>query len=445
MEYVLMNSKKSVLIVIVSGLLFAFHGDIGTQQLSPNELKEDASVLRKALEKYHPGLYWYTSEDQFNLAWDSLNSHLDKPMSDIQFFGQLLPVVAKVKCAHTFFFPSEDIFIRGTRFPLNLKFIDGKGYIMPDSLNRYKIPKGSELLTINGQSLNEIIDLLLPNLEAQGGNLGWKYVILENDFQNYYYYKIDQSNSFEIEYIDRATKQRMHVNVVGSAEEALRRHWKNWYPKETGAPLKLKYFTDPDVVLITIKSFWKGRYKQYHQDLDKLIAQYFEEIHRRRIQNLIIDLRGNEGGNNPERVYSYIARQNDKNTDGSNKIITHNKNLFHGQVVVLTNERSISAQETFVTIFKNNKRGLTIGQPTPGSYDGLCGGNKRRVLLPNSHFEIHIPLHASIRTYISTNNYHKGEGIPPDIKVDKRIDDLLSGKDLALELALNKIKNGQTK
>ena len=435
---------KSI-IFILCGLLFSFSSDnTETRQLSPSELKEDVSVLRKALEKYHPGLYWYTSEDQFNLAWDSLNSHLDKPMSDIQFFGRLLPIVAKVKCAHTFFFPSEDIFTRGTRFPIDLKFINGKGYIMPDSLNQYKIPKGSELLTVNGQSLNEVIDLLLPGLEAQGGNLGWKYAILENDFQNYYYYMIDQSNSFEIEYIDRVTKQSMHAKVAGIADDALRRHWKNWYPEETGAPLELKYFTNPDVALITIKSFWKGRYKQYQQDLDKLIAQYFEEIHTRRIQNLIIDLRGNEGGNNSERVYSYIAKENDKDTNGSNKIIGQAKKPFQGQVVVLTNERSISAQETFVSVFKNNNRGLTIGQPTPGSYDGLCGGNKRKVLLPNSYFEIRIPLHASPRTYIGTNNYRKGEGLPPDIKVDENIESILSDKDSVLELALEKIKDGLT-
>src|SRR5687768_5751892 len=100
-------------------------------------------------------------------------------MSEDQFFKLLLPVVAKVKCAHTLFYPSDKILSRGTRFPLDLKFINGKGYIMPDSINQYHIPKGSELLAINGKSLKELVDLLLPSLEAQGGNLGWKYVILE--------------------------------------------------------------------------------------------------------------------------------------------------------------------------------------------------------------------------------------------------------------------------
>jgi hypothetical protein len=427
--------------IILCALLLSFNSENpDTRQLTPSELKEDVSVLRKALEKYHPGLYWYTSQHQFNLAWNDLDNHLQKPMSDLEFFAQLLPVVANVKCAHTFFLPSEEIFTRGTRFPLDLRFVNGKAYIMSDSLNQYQIPNGSELLAVNGKSLQQIVNLLLPELMAQGGNLGWKYVLLENDFQNYYYYSIDQSKSFEIEYTDYGTKEKVLRIVAGSREEARRRHWKNWYPKETGLPLTLKYFTNPDVALITVKSFSKGRHKQYHQDFDKLIAQYFAELETRHIQHLIIDVRGNEGGNNPEKLYSYIARINDKGTDG--KAIKPADHRFEGDVIVLANERSISAQESFVAIFKNNNRGLTMGQPTPGSYEGLCGGNKRRIALPNSHFEIRIPLHASLRTYIVAMKDQKGEGLSPDIKVDVNINDVLSGKDSTLLLALDRIRNG---
>jgi C-terminal processing protease CtpA/Prc len=105
------------------------------------------------------------------------------------------------------------------------------------------------------------------------------------------------------------------------------------------------------------------------------------------------------------------------------------------------NERSISAQESFVAIFKNNNRGLTIGRPTPGSYDGLCSGNKRKIILKNSNFEIRIPLHASYRSYLTPTNYKQGVGIPPDIEVDETIADILAGIDLPMEVALDRIKD----
>jgi hypothetical protein len=365
-------------------------------------------------------------------------------MSEDQFLKLLLPVIAKVKCAHTLFYPSDKILTSGTRFPLDLTFIDRKGYIMSDSINQYRIPKGSELLAINGKSLNEIVDLLLPGLEAQGGNLGWKYVILENDFHNYYYYSIDHAVSFEIEYTDHATGQKVVSRLNGSTEAVRRQHWKNWYPRGSGAPLNIKFLSDPDVAVITIKSFSKGRHKQFHQNFDKLIDQYIAEINRKGISNLIIDVRGNEGGNGPEKLYSYIARENERSTDSPPDIILPAKNNFKGNVIVLANERSISAQETFVSIFMDCKRGITIGQSTPGCQKGLTGGKKHRLILPHSRHEIRIPMYASLRTYTSKLNYKEGEGFPPDFKVDESINDILAGKDLAIELALEKIKYGLT-
>lgn len=444
MDVVFMDRLSRNTILVLCGLLCSFTDEnIETGLLTSQELKKDVSILRKGLEKYHPGLYWYTSKKEFDSTWDSLNANLDKPITNGQFLKLLLPVIAKVKCAHTLFYPSDKILSSGTRFPIDLKFINGKAYLIPDSINQYHIPEGSELLAINGRSLNEILDLLLPNLQAQGGNLGWKYVILENDFQNYYYYLIEHTDRFEIEYSDRLTGQKVLAAVKGSNEDTLRKHWKNWYPRETGAPLKLEFLTDPEVAIITVKSFTKGRHKQFDQDFDKLIDQYFRDINGKGIQNLIIDVRGNEGGNGPEKLYSYIARENDRSTDNPPNILLPAKNKFKGKVIVLANERSISAQETFVSIFMNNKRGMIIGQPTPGCYIGLTGGKKHRLILPNSHHDIRIPMYASIRTYTSKLNCKEGEGFPPNFKVEKNINAILAGKDLVLEHALDKIKNDE--
>jgi hypothetical protein len=436
-----MNGLRGSVLILSLLLLLSFtENENETRQLNADEMREDVAVLRKSLEKYHPGLYWYTSKAQFQRSWDSLKNCLHSAMSDRQFLKLLLPVIAQVKCAHTLFYPSENILATGKRFPFDLKFINGRGFIMTDSVNQFNIPKGSELLKVNGRSLRDIVDDLLPGLEAQGGNLGWKYAILENDFHNYYYYLVDSSDTFEIEYIDQVTGNSVSVTVDGSQENVRRKHWKNWYPIETGPPLKIKYLTNPDIVIITVRSFSKGRYKQYQQNFDKLIDQYFVELKNSKIQNLILDLRGNEGGNNPEKLYGYIANENDKNIDAANSSISQSNNVFRGKVIVLANQRSISAQEVFVGIFINNKRGLVIGQPTPGSFNGLTGGKKRRVVLPNSRFQIQIPMYASHWSLNHATNYHEGGGFPPDFAIEENIEAFLSGRDLAMELALDKMK-----
>jgi hypothetical protein len=425
--------------IIFIPMLLSF-GSVSAQ-LDPEELKQDVSQLRAGLQKYHPGLYWYTSESEFDSAWDSLIAELDHPMTDDEFLKLLLPVVAKVKCAHTLFYPSKELMSRGKRFPLNLKFINGKAYVFSDSSFSHGIPNGSEVLTINGRPMRDVIKTLLPNLEAQGGNAGWKYVILDGDFQNYYHYAIENADQFVIEYLNDSTERSDTATLAGSSDPKRRSHWSNWYPEKDGAPLKIDFARDSGTAIITIKSLSKGRYKMYDQDFDKLLEQYFQQIRTRNIKGLILDLRGNEGGNNPEKVYSYIARNGDRNTNASRDLISPNKLAFTGSVIVLMNERSISAQESFVAIFKNNNRGLTIGRPTPGSYDGLCSGNKRKIILKNSNFEIRIPLHASYRSYLTPTNYKQGVGIPPDIEVDETIEDILAGIDLPMEVALDRIKD----
>jgi hypothetical protein len=407
-------------------------------QLDPEELKQDVAQLKSGLEKYHPGLYWYTSESQFDSTWHNLLATLDHPMTDDEFLKLILPVVAKVKCAHTLFYPSKDLMSRGKRFPLNLKFINGKAYVLSDSLISHGIPNGSEVISINGRPMPQILQTLLPNLEAQGGNIGWKYVILDSDFQNYYHYTIENADQFVVEYLD-STRRSGKATLAGSSDPKRRSHWSDWYPEKDGPPLKIEFTSDSATAIITIMSLSKGRYKMYNQDFDKLLEQYFQQIRVRNIKNLIVDLRGNEGGNNPEKVYSYIARDGDRNTNHSRDPILPNKLAFKGNVIVLMNERSISAQESFVAIFKNNKRGQTIGRPTPGSYDGLCSGNKRKIILKNSKFEIRIPLHASYRAYLSMPTYKQGAGLPPDIAVDETIEDILAGIDLAMEIAVDKI------
>jgi hypothetical protein len=231
-------------------------------QLSSAQMKEDVGVLRKNLERHHPGIYWYTTKEYFDYAWDSLALNMRKPMSDVEFFKLVLPVVAKVQCAHTLFYPSKEILSGGSRFPFDLKFINGRGYVIPDSSNRFPVPKGSELLSINGQRLQDIVQILLPSLEAQGGNPGWKNAILENDFHNYYYYyyEISQADNFRIEFINQENGQKEMVTLSGSSSDIRRQHWKNWYPAETGEPLKMNVFAESSTAVITIKSFSRGRY-----------------------------------------------------------------------------------------------------------------------------------------------------------------------------------------
>jgi hypothetical protein len=101
-----MRGLQMNLLLVLCVIMFSFgQGEDGSSQLSTEELIKDVHELRSSLEKNHPGLYWYTSKEQFKLAWDSLDTSIDSPMTEDQFLKLILPVVAKVQCAHTLFYP----------------------------------------------------------------------------------------------------------------------------------------------------------------------------------------------------------------------------------------------------------------------------------------------------------------------------------------------------
>jgi hypothetical protein len=228
-----MERFQKAIVAFFVVILFGFtHSERLESVLTIAELKDDVGVLRKALEKYHPGLYWYTSKEAFEVSWDSLDRKISQPLTEIQFFRSLLPVVAKVKCAHTLFYPSSSIMGNGKRFPMDIRFVSGKAYLISESTSQSGISKGSELLSINGRNMEEITRDLLGNLQAQGGNTGWKYVILENDFQNYYHYLIEQTDRFSLAYVDHETGERKTATVMGINEPSVTKHWKNWYPEK---------------------------------------------------------------------------------------------------------------------------------------------------------------------------------------------------------------------
>lgn len=108
---------KSIFFVLY-GLLISFTGQSQpTRTLTAGQMKKDVLVLKKALEKYHPGLYWYTSNEDFKMAWDSLDTSTNGPLSEEQFLELLLPVVAKVNVLIRYFILQSTSFQVEPDFP----------------------------------------------------------------------------------------------------------------------------------------------------------------------------------------------------------------------------------------------------------------------------------------------------------------------------------------
>jgi carboxyl-terminal processing protease len=152
---------------------------------------------------------------------------------------------------------------------------------------------------------------------------------------------------------------------------------------------------------------------------------------------LVIDLRGNGGGNTSvlldiagnffgaETLYGGFRGRG----GALEKHFTRRKErVCAGEVVVLVDEGSASASESFTIFMQESGRAKVAGRQSAGSTLNLAGGER--------HFKGGGKLLFSTSAYVSPGGRNpEGVGVIPDVHTPLKIADLRQGRDAALEAA----------
>ena len=138
---------------------------------------------------------------------------------------------------------------------------------------------------------------------------------------------------------------------------------------------------------------------------------------------LIIDLRGNDGGNpdmvvllasylfgnEPVHLSDLYRREENATQQFWTLPFVPGKRYVGKDVYILTSKRTFSAAEGFTYDLKNLKRATVIGETTGG------GANPRDVVRINEHFWIGLPTARAVNPVTKTN--WEGTGVKPDVEV----------------------------
>lgn len=469
----------------------------GNPIITSADLESDAAILRKAYEALHPGLYRYSSKAEMDAKFHALQKNLSRDLSLQDAFVAFSVFAAQVKCGHTYpnFFNQKSavaaaLFQGQNRVPFYFRWLDQEIVVTRDFTPNHQLPRGTRVLSINGTPVRAILDRLMTIARADGSNDAKRIAYLEVSGDSVYeafdvYFPLFfPQKSVAMQLVEQrpgeAKPQTLEVEALTfeqriapiKAREAGRKggdvvvfEWK--YLDDGTAYLRM-----PTWALYDSKWDWKP-----------WLNARLDEISERNSPALVVDLRGNEGGNdigdeilkrlvrNDLRVSAYRRlvryRQSPaeldpyldtwdpsfknwgtaaaeleqpwptappvqyfavkKYDDASGDVIRPVGKPFRGKFYVLIDANNSSATFQFAQTVRQNKLGTLIGQPTGGNQRGINGGAFFFLRLPKTQIEMDLPLIGNFPA-----SPQPDAGLAPDILVTPTLHDIIEGKDVEM-------------
>lgn len=404
------------------------------------ELQEDYQQFRGLIETRHPMLY--AERGEIVEILDSRYGELYEGMSGFEFYRLLSGIAAELNCGHTNVLPSEahENYLKreGRFFPMKVRVLDGGLFAESGS---GPLPRGTEILRINGREAGSVLEALYGFVPSDGWNKSRKTAIINNQFAMLYATLIDPAESFEVEY-----------RMPGDREATT----------ETLAGVNFDRIMDPDSEIASIgvyldmeeiRSDFSGKiFDDYallelgsfildNKSFAGFLEDFFAQIKEKKIDTLILDLRGNWGGTPKPaaELLQYLIREPVSYFDSEAPFYLWSykrpmkvaEDAFDGSLYVLMNGSNFSTTGHFLSILKYHGIGSFIGEESGGG--AVCTDAKRKKVLPNTRLRFYYST-AAFGTDVA--GFTPGRGIMPDREIPLSVDDVVSNTDPVMQAAL---------
>lgn len=484
---------KHLFSISVLCLLLAFETE--AQQFSRQQFQKDFKIFQAIFEKANAGLYKYHSKREIDSIFQSNRKRIQKNTSYREFYKLVWEVIDFTgSCHNDLFYPDslknalrqQQIF-----FPLPLKYIRNKLFT---NLAYGEIPLGSEILSINGVHATSFATEVSSFLSTDGYNTTGKYAFLETNalfFNIYLAYGPQQS--FTISYKDSSGIRQQTLEAV-DYKTAIGNYKRRFIPDyEKNVPDYSFHYLD-QTGLLTVSTFALGGPKsEGHQKYARFLDSVFTDLKQKNVRDLILDIRENGGGNDPNDLllYSYLTnrrfRENrsaftrfqsvpfkkfyveeekdevkeleeslkeehsvSKNgnyyqNESFNPYWTPKPNAFSGKTYLLISPFVASAGSLFASMVKSDEGPVVIGQEALGGYYGHTGHISVTYQLPNTGLQWSFSIVDLEQDVQKLPDQKYGDGVKPDFTQEQTIEDYLNGIDTVMEFTKKLVTTDQDK
>ncbi len=457
------------------------------RQAAETDWREDVAIVRQAWETMHPGLHRYSTPEQITERLDTLSSAWATPASFRDRFLALSRVTASVRCGHTYPSPYNspdavvDRLYEGRRLvPFRFVWIAGRMVVTHDDSAEQAFPRGTEIVAINGVAATDLLAHLTPLARADGASDAKRISLMEVRGD-------DEYETFDIHLPLILPLGERAVFTTGDGRTVAARLL-TLAERQANAPAAVQTTGDANPWTLTkgddgVHRLTMPGWALYNSSFDwrTWLGGVMDDLTGDGARGLIVDLRGNEGGNDcgdviltrlidrdlarsrnqrfvryrrapealhpyldtwdrsfldwgdqarpdPERPGFYVLTRPGDNDEGP--AIRPAGRRFGGKVVVLCDASNSSATFGFAETVKDNGLATLLGTPTGGNRRGINGGAFFFLRLPESGIVVDLPLIASFPAMPQPD-----AAIAPDVFVPTTAEDIRTGRDAQMEAA----------
>ncbi len=470
------------------------------EKIPSSKLLEDYKLIELMVLDVHPGTYRYNNKKEIESALKELKNKFSKSLTYGEAYLAISKMTALLKCDHTKAgYNNQNVIINNVihyqkdKLPFAFKWIGDKMIVTRNASGEKALDQHPSILKINDVDVKSIMKNMKTYIGADGStdaNRIYKMGLSAYDFRYHAFdifypllYPMDgDSVKLEIRQYEGDTTETIYVAPLTREErsEILTTRYVD-YPI-TRDDLWDFEMLDDHTAILTIGSFGLNGWKAMTLDYKEFLANCFEELQDRKIDNLIIDLRENTGGADEmaDELFSYLSEYNyDYDREGRTRylkfpealkpyirtwgdspwyynlnpksrepvdgyyIFKDNfktkkrksyKNIYKGKSYLLTSSANTSLAYYTAYRFKYQKLGPIIGQETGGNLNDINGGQIIFMTLPNSTIEIDFPVMGGFITEPQPD-----KGVIPDVEVIYAWKDIIDNSDIEVEEVLKLI------
>ncbi|MBX2872070.1 MAG: hypothetical protein KTR30_08220 [Saprospiraceae bacterium] len=483
----------------------AFIDPASLSKLEPADLLQDYELIKTMLMDVHPGLYRYNDEASIERALAELKQSFGSPITHGEAYLAISKLLASLQCGHTFasFFNQGGllksvIHWQQDKLPFTFRWVEDRMLVQYDATQDQVLPRGTEILRINGHSAQKILDSLIPYVSSDGAGRAARVAQLEIQGFDFRYdafdvfhplvYPLEKPEwNLEIQKIDATASEEILLPAIKAADryQVLAQRYAA-FPKDRNAMLSYE-IKEEGVGVLRLGSFGLMGWKRLTKDYKAFYKEAFTAFAKNKVGHLIIDIRDNMGGNDemkdelatyfdidrfiddsregrtrylqfPETLKAYVQSWGDpwyydlskdkpEQRDGyygfprAHSINQKNKKkptVFKGEIYLLTSPRNGSLAYYLAKDFRTFKVGTSLGQETDGNLRGINGGQILFLRLPNSGIEIDFPIMGDFSLTPQPN-----QGVMPDIPIQPNFEDAQKGIDTEMEQLLKIIRQSR--